>query len=89
MRKPLALVAALLVLAPALAIAAPAEAVKIYWTTDKNGDDRARQAERQGGGPRFIAGAVTAPGRSGRRHVRLLGQRRGSAASNLNGGPWT
>ena len=37
MKKPLALIAALLVLAPALAFATPAAADKIYWTNPKNG----------------------------------------------------
>ena len=37
MKKPLALIAALLVLAPALVFATPAAADKIYWTNLKNG----------------------------------------------------
>ena len=90
MKKPLALIAALLVLAPALALAPRAAAGKIYWTNAQDRRDRARQPERHARGPSFIGGAETLFDVAVDRRARLLDHRRrrpgGIGRANLNGG---
>ena len=85
MKKPLALVAALLVLAPALAFAAPASAGKIYWT---NWNGAVGRANLNGThvAPGFIAGAETFFDVAvDAAHVYWT-RGRGIGRSNLNGG---
>ena len=86
MRKPLALVAALLVVASALALAAPAAAGKIYWTNAKNGAVGRANLDGTHVDRRFIRGAETLFDVAvDAAHVYWTTRRR-IGRSNLNGG---
>ena len=86
MKKPLALVAALLVLAPALAFAAPAAAGKIYWTNAKNGAVGRANLDGTHVDRRFIRGAETRWDVAVNAAHVYWTTRRGIGRSNLNGG---
>ena len=89
MRKPLALVVALLVLAPALAFAAPAAARPRQDLLDRRQDrrGRARQTRRHGRGPEVHRRRRDPLRRRGRRRARLLDHRAAAIGrANLNGG---